>query len=97
MISCDDIARIRDIVIGWPGSVHGNCVWTTSLLFSKQQNNFGPKEYMLGDSAFEPSDIMVAAYKKPQGAAFLQSREFFNTLLAKPRVKSEHCIGILKG
>lgn len=97
LITCDDTARIRDIVIGWPGSVHDNRVWTTSLLYNNRDTNFGTKEYLLGDSAFQESDNMVPAFKKPRGAAFLRSREFFNTQLAKPRVRSEHTIGILKG
>lgn len=29
--------------------------------------------------------------------AFLIHTEFFNTKLAQPRIKSEHCIGALKG
>ncbi|OWY95948.1 hypothetical protein PHMEG_00033908 [Phytophthora megakarya] len=32
LITCDDVARVRDIVVGWPGSVHDNRVWTNSRL-----------------------------------------------------------------
>ena len=97
LITCDDTGRIRDVVIGWPGSVHDNRVWTTSDLFINRASNFAPNEYLLGDSAFQPSSVMISAFKKPRGCSYQQNHEFFNTLLAKPRVKSEHCIGILKG
>ena len=41
---------------------------------------------------------MVQAFKKGRGEANLPIRkEKFNTLLAEIRIKSEHCIGILKG
>lgn len=54
---------------------------------------FGPKEHLLGESAFAASSIMAPPFKS-NDADFQTS---FNALLAKPRVKSEHCIGILKG
>ena len=97
LITCDDAARVRDVVIGWPGSVHDNQVWTTSHLYANQMALFRKKEYLLGDSAFQPSNVMIPAFKKPCGAAVLQSNEFFNTQLAKPWVISHYCIGILKG
>ena len=40
---------------------------------------------------------MVPAFKKPRGSRFARIHEVFNTYLAKPRVKAEHCIGIFKG
>ena len=40
---------------------------------------------------------MVSAYKKPQGATIPRDQEMFNTALARPRVMSEHNIGIWKG
>ena len=84
LITFDDAARVRDVVIGWPGSVHDNRVWTTSHLYVNQMTLFRKKEYLLGDSAFQPSNDMIPAFKKPRGAAVLQSNEFFNTQLAKP-------------
>lgn len=97
LITCDDICRIRDVVIGWPGSVHDNRVWKTSAMYAKRESCFSPKEYLLGDSAFGASRVMIPAFKKPRGARFARIQEVFNTYLAKPRVKAEHCIGIFKG
>ena len=39
---------------------------------------------------------MVSCYKKPPGGTLARDKEIFNTTLSKPRVTSEHTIGILK-
>ena len=40
---------------------------------------------------------MTPPFKSLPGQNLSNNKTAFNTLLAKPRVKSEHCIGILKG
>ena len=95
LITCDDVGRIRDIVLGWPGSVHDNRVWRNSRLNDKRFFCLG--QYLLGDSAFEASEIMVSSYKKPATSSLPQQQEFFNTILAKIRIRSKHSIGMLKG
>ena len=40
---------------------------------------------------------MIPPFKAYAGSFLTNNQEAFNTLLSKPRVKSEHCIGILKG
>jgi len=82
LITCDDIGRVRDVVIGWPGSVHDNRVWRTSVMYAKRESYFSPNEYLLGDSAFGASRVMIPAFKKPRGANFPREREVFNTCLA---------------
>ena len=58
---------------------------------------FGPLEYIIGDSAYSNSSIMVPAFKKGRNETVLpREKELFNTHLAKVRIKSEHCIGMLK-
>ena len=67
-------------------------------LFKNKAEYFGLNEYLLGDSAYSSSQIMVQALKKNRGQYDLPIRKKrFNTLLAEVRIKSEHCIGILKG
>ena len=39
---------------------------------------------------------MVPALKKGHNANLSEDRKYFNTKLAKVRIKSKHCIGILK-
>jgi DDE superfamily endonuclease len=40
---------------------------------------------------------MIPPFKSSAGTSLSRNRTAFNTMLSKPRVKSEHCIGILKG
>jgi hypothetical protein len=66
-------------------------------LFTNKQQFFTSREYLLGDSAFSMSPIMVPAYKKGPHGVISEEKSYFNTMLAKIRIKSEHCIGLLKG
>jgi hypothetical protein len=84
------------MVVGWPGSVHDNRVWRNSPPYQKVNTYFRHNEYLLGDSAFQPSRVMVPAFKKPVGRVMDPNESKFNRKLASPRIKSEHCIGLLK-
>lgn len=97
LIVCDDNSRILYYQIGWPGSVHDNRVWRNCRLYKKASAMFSNRQYLLGDSAFTASEIMIPPFKTVPGGSLSNNKTNFNTLLAKPRVKSEHCIGILKG
>jgi hypothetical protein len=98
MIICDDRKRITYYYAGWPGSTHDNRVWRNCKVYRDRMNYFDFGEYLLGDSAYSKSTIMVQAFKKHALNAELPgTKEFFNTMLAHVRISSEHCIGILKG
>ena len=97
LVVCDDNARIMYYHVGWPGSVHNNRVWVTCNLCLNAPAHFSENEYLLGDSAFTAGRYMVPPFKTVSGKELSNNPTEFNTLLAKPRVKSEHCIGIMKG
>lgn len=97
LVVCDDQGRILYYHVGWPGSAHDNRVWRTCRLCKRHSDHFSPREYLLGDSAFTASDIMVPPFKCHAGSFLSANHTTFNALLAKPRVESEHCIGVLKG
>ena len=40
---------------------------------------------------------MIPCFRAYSGSFLTNNQEVFNTLLSKPRVKSEYCIGVLKG
>jgi len=50
--------------MGWPGSVHDNQVWSHSDAYLSKEKYLSNKEYLLGDSAFSVSMVMVPAFKK---------------------------------
>ena len=98
MVVCDDKKRITYYNAGWPGSTHDNRVFRNCKLFLNRGDYFSHHEYLLGDSAYSSSAIMVQAFKKQASQATLPpNNEFFNTCLANVRISLEHCIGILKG
>jgi len=51
---------------------------------------------LLGDPAFLASAVMIPAFKKGHNSNLSEERRFFNNKLAKFKIKSEHCIGLLK-
>jgi len=51
---------------------------------------------LLGKSAFSTSAEMVLAFKKGHNANLSEEKKYYNTKLAKVRIKSEHCNGLLK-
>ena len=98
LVVCDDRARILYYLAGWPGSTHDNRVFKSSNLYKKRNEYFSPLEYIIGDSAYSTSSIMVPAFKKPRNEVNLvRNKELFNTQLSKLRIKSEHCLGLIKG
>ena len=98
MIICDDQNRVLYFNAGWPGSTHDNRVFRNSDIFTNREDYFSEYEYLLGDSAYSASSVMVQAFKKDASTACLPGdKEFFNTALAQVRITSEHCIGMIKG
>ena len=65
-------------------------------LFSTTKRLFSPNDYLLGDSAFGASTIMVPAFKKPPRGMLALRKNMFNTWLAKAGIKPEHFNGLLK-
>ena len=61
LLTCDDTAKVRHLVVGWPGSVHDNRVWRNCKINRNKSKFFTKKQYILTDSAFTPSDHCVPA------------------------------------
>jgi DDE superfamily endonuclease len=97
MIICDHTRRVRHYLAGYPGSAHDNRIFKATKLASNPNEFFDAMQYIIGDSAFENSWFMVSAFKKPRDETIPKNQESFNEKLAKLRIVSEHCIGILKG
>ncbi|POM71073.1 Hypothetical protein PHPALM_12408 [Phytophthora palmivora] len=94
LIVSDDVFRVRKAVVGWPGSVHDNRVWPTSLMCRESDKFFD--SYLLRDSAFQPSSVMIHAFKKPLKVDLDILKKYFNTQLVKIRIKTENCNGHFK-
>lgn len=95
-VICDDKGKVTYFYGGWPGSTHDNRAWRNCKVFNDATTWFEEGEYLLADSAYSACLYIVQAFKKVSGSNLSVHQEFFNTMLGRARVKSEHCIGILK-
>ena len=97
MVINDDRRKIRAYFSGYPGCSHDNRVWKAMDQCQRPELYFSDVEYLLCDTAFEPSNYVIPAYKAQPGFVQDQDEQKFNTCLASPRVISEHVMGVWKG
>ena len=97
MVINDDRRKIRAYLSGFPGSTHDNRVWKAMDQCQNPEKYFSPLQYILTDTAFEPSNHAIPAYKSQTGFVQEPNKELFNNALATPRVISEHVMGMWKG
>lgn len=90
---CDHTLKIRDVFIGYPGSVHDARVFRTSplceTLAEKCQDS-----YLLGDSAYPLSGYLLTPFTD-KGLLTPQQINY-NIKHSSNRIVIEHCNGILK-
>jgi len=96
LIICDHDARINYVYSGWPGCVHDNRVWRNCDVYKNPEQYFSPGEYLLSDSALNPSMYIVPAFKALPKVPLSENQQFFNRQLAKGRIRIEHVNGLLK-
>ena len=90
LVICDDSARITWVEMGSPGSIHDNRIWVISEIYVDIDKYFDHKEYLLGDSAFAASAVMIPAFKKCHNSNLSEERRYLNTNL--PRLGSRASI-----
>jgi hypothetical protein len=95
----DHKRRIRWYNTGYPGSAHDNRMWRRSPLKTQKEKYFTVFEYIITDTAFDPGENVLPAYKAMPGQTFPEDEDekLFNTVISPPRVSSEHVNGIWKG
>lgn len=70
-------------------------MWRNSKVFLNAQDNFQTGEYLLGDSAYPTSSVIVATFKSTPGHSLNSHKEFFNKDITPKCVVSEHCNDLL--
>nr|GAT45093.1 predicted protein [Mycena chlorophos] len=87
--------RIIDIGFGYVGSTHDATAWTGTRIYKKRQDLLAPGEWVWADAAYPICDWVVCPFKRPERDS--ADNTLFNNHVSYVRVRSEHCIGFLKG
>ncbi|KAJ8927446.1 hypothetical protein NQ314_020116 [Rhamnusium bicolor] len=90
---CDHQLKIRDVFIGYPGSVHDSRVFRSSPLCQSLLEKCHDL-YILGDSGYPLLPNLLTPFKDRGQLTRAQSN--YNVKLSKNRYLIEHCIGLLK-
>ncbi|XP_044765286.1 putative nuclease HARBI1 isoform X2 [Coccinella septempunctata] len=89
---CDNTKKIRDVFIGYPGSVHDARVFRTSPLGQNLSEKC--RDYvLLGDSAYPCLRNLLTPYKDNGNLTNVKKK--YNKKLSHCRVFIEHTIGLL--
>jgi hypothetical protein len=63
LVVSDQKRRIRWYITGYPGSAHDNRMLRRSPLKVRKEEYFTVYQNIIGDTAFDPSENVVPAYK----------------------------------
>lgn len=87
--------RIVDYAHGNTGATHDALAFEATCAFRFPQFLFKGEEFAWGDSAYALSPYMMPVHKKP--AADIYENTKYDKAVAHIRIRSEHCMGALKG
>lgn len=90
---CDHKLRIRDVFLGYPGSVHDARVFRTSTLGASLADKC-EDAHLLGDSAYPISRNLLTPF--PDRGLLTRQQINYNMKHSSNRIKIEHCNGLLK-
>ena len=102
----DDKYLFRDVMVGWPGSVHDARVLSKSQLYRKVVgkevlntssctiNGMSVLPFLLGDSAYPLSQWLMKPF--PHNASLSSAQQTFNYRLSRARIVVENAFGRLK-
>jgi hypothetical protein len=82
----DDKRRIWAYLSGYPGSAHENRLCRNMKPNHRADKYFVSQEYVLTDTAFEPSDNCIPTYKNDAAFHLDPDKVKFNMALSSPRV-----------
>ncbi|KAF7293087.1 DDE Tnp4 domain-containing protein [Mycena indigotica] len=87
--------QIIDIGYGYVGSTHNATAWTGTRVYRELSTLLLEGEFIWGDAAYPLSRWLSAPIKGPEKET--PDNTTFNNHVSYVRVKSEHCIGFVKG
>lgn len=95
-VVCDYNFIIRHTVLGYPGSVHDNRIYSKCSLFTRAIDHFSQNEWIVGDSAYKTTSTVITPFRSSSTTRTANERNAFNQRLSKYRVRIENCFAFLK-
>lgn len=86
-VVCDKELKIRDIFVGYPGSVHDSRVFRNSPLYQSIAEKCG-NYFILGDSGYPLNENLLTPFKDQEQLTARQLN--YNVQLSKNRYVIEH-------
>ncbi|XP_037806208.1 protein ANTAGONIST OF LIKE HETEROCHROMATIN PROTEIN 1-like [Lucilia sericata] len=93
---CDYRLRVRNLVLGYPGSVHDATIFNNCELSLIPKKIFTGAEWLVGDSAYKLTGTVVTPFRTNATERSIKERTDFNKTLSRYRIRIEHCFGIIK-
>lgn len=88
--------RFRQILIGYPGSVHDARMYNNCILATRSTEFFTEPQYLIGDCAYKLTCTVVTPFRDNSQALSKAKRASFNRAISSKRVRIEHCFGVMK-
>lgn len=93
---CDFTLRIRQVTIGWPGSVHDGRIYNNCRLATHTREYYSGEQYIAADAAYKLSTTVITPFRSNSTALTPDKRAKFNKYFSSFRVRIEHLYGVLK-
>lgn len=88
---CNSNKKFIYAITGYSGATHDTRVWSLTQIHQNPSRYFSSGEYLLGDSAYLPTKIIVPSYKET--AKNNPQNKEFNRSLSSVRIDIEHSFG----
>lgn len=93
---CDRNLSIRQLTIGYPGSVHDAKIFSNCPLARHPHRYLSNGQWIAGDSAYPLKQFLITPFRKNSSEHSKEVREKFNKYFSQYRVRIENCFGLLK-
>ncbi|KAG4070931.1 hypothetical protein HA402_001368 [Bradysia odoriphaga] len=94
--TCDYKKRLRQINIGYPGSVHDSRIFSNCPIATNPTAYITEPQWIAADSAYKLSSTVITPFRKNSNQLTEKDRKDFNQYFSTYRVRIEHVFGLMK-
>jgi hypothetical protein len=85
--------KIRNIVVGYPASVHDARIFANCKLAQQPNDFFTDSQWLAADSAYRLNEFTITPFRRNSSN---ENKYAFNKYFSGYRVRIENCFGMLK-